>query len=491
MAITQTQNLNIPCSNRYPGVRQADPPSSPDRMLLPELVLEATGSNAYKCYQCIKCTSGCPLADQFDLAPHQVMRSVQFNDPVVLESRSIWLCASCQTCTTRCPQQIDVAGVMDALRIESRRRGIEPAVPEIARFNELFMRCIRIFGRAWELGLATAFNMALRQPLRDSKLGRKMFARGKMKILPHFARGRAKPGARSGSAAENPNAVGYFPGCSLNATSVEYGKSVKSVAHALDIELLEPRDWVCCGSSPAHATDAKLARLMPMKTIAAVEQMGLATLTSPCSACFSRFKQAERATRENEAVRGEISAALDYEYQGSVEVRHLLDVIVEQTGLDAVSKRVTQPLKGLRLACYYGCLITRPAGVTAAENPEYPVKMDRLIKALGGQTVEWSRKTDCCGGSLAISKTDAALGLISNIMQDARACGAEAIVTMCPICHLNLDSRQGEAVDGPALPVFQATQLMALAFGQNEKGTALGNNLVDPKPYLREKGVLA
>ena len=483
MAMTQTQNLNIPCPGGHPGTRQPGPTP------LTKLVLEATGSNPYKCYQCIKCTSGCPLADQFDLAPHQVMRSVQFDDTAVLESRAIWLCASCQTCTTRCPQQIDVSGVMDALRIESRRRGIEPAVPEIASFNELFMRCIRIFGRAWELGLATAFNMALRQPLRDSKLGRKMFARGKMKILPHFARGRAKP--RSGKAAENPNAVGYFPGCSLNATSVEYGKSVKSVAHALDIELLEPRNWVCCGSSPAHATDAKLARLMPMKTITAVEQMGLGTLTSPCSACFSRFKQAELATRESESVRAEISTALDYDYQGSVEVRHLLDVIVEQAGLGAVSKRVTQPLKGLKLACYYGCLITRPAGVTAAENPEYPVKMDRLVKALGGHTVEWSRKTDCCGGSLAISKTDAAIGLIRNIMQDARACGAEAIVTMCPICHLNLDSRQGETGDGPDLPIFQATQLMALAFGQGEKGAALGNNLIDPKPYLREKGVLA
>jgi len=475
MAMTQTQTANKLC----PGMGRAGPAP------LPELVFGATGSNPYKCYQCVKCTSGCPLADQFDLAPHQVMRSVQFNDTAVLESRAIWLCASCQTCTTRCPQQIDVAGVMDTLRIESRRRGIAPAVPEIARFNELFMRCIGIFGRAWELGLATAFNMALRQPLRDSKLGRRLFARGKLKFLPHFARG------RPGKPSENPNAIGYFPGCSLSATSIEYGKSVKNIARALDIELLEPRDWVCCGSSPAHATDAKLARLMPMKTISAVEQMGLGILTSPCSACFSRFKQAELATRENDAVHSEISKALDYDYKGSVEVRHLLDVIVDRVGLDEVGKRVTNPLRGLKVACYYGCLITRPAGVTEAENPEYPVKMDRLIKELGGDTVDWSRKTDCCGGSLAISKTDAAIGLIRNIMEDARACGAEAIVTMCPICHLNLDSRQGETGDDPELPIFQATQLMALAFGQGEKGAALGNNLVDPKPYLRRKGVLA
>ena len=105
------------------------------------------------------------------------MRSVQFDDASVLESRAIWLCVSCQTCSTRCPQQIDVAGVMDALRIESRKRGIKAAVPEIARFNDLFMRCVRVFGRVWELGLATAFNMALRQPFRDAGLGRRMLAR--------------------------------------------------------------------------------------------------------------------------------------------------------------------------------------------------------------------------------------------------------------------------------------------------------------------------
>jgi heterodisulfide reductase subunit B len=321
----------------------------------------------------------------------------------------------------------------------------------------------------------------LRQPFRDSKLGRRMFARGKLKFLPHFAKGKPnKP-------AENPNAIAYFPGCSLNATSIEYGKSVRSVASALDIELVEPRDWVCCGASAAHATDAKLAMQMPMKTIATVEQMGLGILTSPCSACFSRFRQAELATRESEAVRGEISAALDYDYKGSVEVRHLLDVIVDRVGLDAVRKRVTQPLQGLKVACYYGCLITRPAGVTAADNPEYPTKMDQLIRALGGQTVEWSRKTDCCGGSLAISKTELAVGLIRNVLEDARACGAEAIVTMCPICHLNLDARQGAAGIDPELPIFQATQLMALAFGQGVKAAGIGNNLTDPTPYLRDR----
>lgn len=454
-------------------------------MRLSELIIEETGSNPFKCYQCVMCSAGCPLAEEFDLAPNQVMRSIQLDDFAVLESRAIWLCASCQTCTTRCPQEIDVTGVMDALRIESQKRGIPPAVPEIARFNAIFMQTIKVFGRAWEAGLAGAFNLATGKPFKDFAMGMRMFRRGKLKLLPHLARGKTRPQKQQ----YNSNAIAYFPGCALSVTSIEYGKSVRNIAGALDLELVEPPDWVCCGSSPAHASDSKLANVLPMKTVAAVEQMGLDTITSPCSACYSRFKQAEHATRHRETVSETVSEALGYQYQGSVEVKHLLDVIVDRTGLDAVAKRVSHPLKDMKVACYYGCLITRPSSITGAENPEYPVKMDQLMATLGAKTVDWSRKTDCCGASLGISKPEIALKLIKRIVDDAKACGAEAIVTMCPVCHLNLDSRQKDIGFEEEIPVFQATQLMALAFGQGEKGAAIKHNLVDPRPCLERKGL--
>ena len=169
---------------------------------------------------------------------------------------------------------------------------------------------------------------------------------------------------------------------------------------------------------------------------------------------------------------------------------HFLDVIVDRVGLENVKNKVRKPLADMKVACYYGCLITRPAGATAAANPEYPVKMDKLMNTLGAETIDWSCKTECCGGSLAISKTDAAVRLIARILQDAQACGAEAIVTMCPICHLNLDSRQEEAGIENAIPIFQATQLMALAFGQGEKKAAIGHNLIDPRPFLEGKCAL-
>jgi heterodisulfide reductase subunit B len=477
MAVAETQITSSPC-----------PMAASGPLPLVEVVREATGDNVFECYQCVKCTSGCPLADEFDLTPHQIMRSVQFNDIAVLKSRSIWLCASCYTCTTRCPQKIDVTGVIDALRIEARRRGVKPAVPEIARFNELFMRSIKIFGRAYELGLMASFNMALGRPFRDLKLGIRMFAKGKLSLLPHFGKARAKVT----KLLYNPKAIGYYPGCSLSSSAIEYGKSVKNIAAALDIELIEPRDWTCCGSSAAHATDPKAANVLPMSTVATIEQMGLDTVTSPCSACYSRLKHAEQSVTNKDKVRREVRDELGYEYKGSVQVQHLMDIIVDRVGLDQVRKRVTNPLKGLKLACYYGCLITRPSRVTGADNPEYPQKMDRLVKTLGAETVDWSRKTECCGGSLAINKTEVTVKMMRRIMDDAKTCGAEAIVTMCPICHLNLDSRQSGMGYNKAeeIPIFQATQLMALAFGQGADKAALRNNLTDPKPYLQQKGVL-
>ena len=454
---------------------------------LTDLVRDEVGANAFRCYQCVKCTSGCPLAEQFDITPHQVMRLVQYDDPRVLESKAIWLCASCHTCATRCPQNIDVTGVMDALRIESRRRGVPLGVPEIAKFHDLFMLNVKVFGRVYEAGLMAAFNAALGKPLRDIKLGLRMLRRGKLNLLPHFVWGRKN----AAKAEPNSRAIGYYPGCSMCSSASEYGKSVETVAEALNLELVEPKGWTCCGSSSAHATDPLLANVMPMTTIAAVEKMGLDTVTSPCSACYSRLKTAEQAVCQNDKVEKQVSSAIGYDYKGTVEVRHLIEVIVDRTGIDDVAARVVKPLAGLKVACYYGCLITRPPKVTGADNPEYPVKMDRLLKALGAEPVEWSNKTECCGGSLGITMPETAAKLMRRVMGDARNNGAEAIVTMCPICHLNLDSRQAEMGFDEEMPIFQATQLMALAFGLGEKKTALDHNLVDPRPYLREKRVLS
>ena len=448
---------------------------------LPLAMLEQVGQNVFRCYQCNKCSSGCPLADRFDLTPNQVMRSIQLNDPLVLESKAIWLCASCQTCTTRCPQQIDVTGVMNALRIEAKQRGIPPAIPEIARFNEYFMRFVRKLGRVPELPLILAYNLREKKPFRDLGMGFQLIKRGRLKFLPHFGRvpKNVKP------IAEPKDKVGYFPGCASLSSAAEYDRTARTAAEHLGIEFVEPPNWVCCGASSAHAIDEKEAHELPMTTLSTIEQMGLDTVTSPCSNCFSRLKAAEQTAK------GDLPSSHETGGVGSeVRVQHLLDTIMDRVSPEQIKSKVERPLSGLKVACYYGCLITRPGEATGAEHVEYPIKMDRMIRALGAETVEWSCKTECCGGALGLTQTDVALEMSRKVLEDARACGAEAVVTMCPLCHMNLDARQRALELDRETPILHATQLMVLAFGQGTKAALLDKNLVDPRPLLESKHLL-
>ena len=438
---------------------------------LAETVRDATGQNVYRCYQCLKCTSGCPLAENFDLAPNQVMRSLQLDDASVLESRTIWLCASCQTCTTRCPMEIDVAAIMDALRIEAKRRAVPPAVPEIDVFNRLFLAGVKRLGRLYELGFSLAFNLARRRPFADIAMALALFRRGRIRLLPRFAR---PPRRVEPLAHRSEKAVGFFPGCALDSSAAEYGRTVRATAKALDIELIEPPGWQCCGSSPAPAADSVLAERLPMQAVTATSQLGLDTLTTPCSKCFARLKHAEHAAAGEDGV----------------AVLHFLDTLLERAGLDEITSRVRRPLKCLRLACYYGCLMTRPSRLTGAAHPEYPTGMDELMRALGAEPVDWSFKTECCGGALGVSQTPLALEMSRKVIEDAVACGAEAVVTMCPMCHMNLDARQPEMELAGDVPILHATQLAVLAFGDDSEDPALDGNVVDPRPLLAGKALL-
>jgi heterodisulfide reductase subunit B len=450
--------------------------------------------NVFLCYQCVKCTSGCPLSDHFDLTPNQVMRALQLGDESVLESKTIWLCASCQTCTTRCPQGLDIAGIMDALRIEAKRRGLPPAVPEVDKFSALFLRDIGLLGRLYELGLMGGMYMATVGKLlkdtgqlrKDMSMGLEMMKRRKLKLIP----GLTRPATKVKPIKLAEGMVAYYPGCSLHSTAAEYDHTVRAAAKALDLELVEPPGWVCCGSTPAHSTDHTLATVLPIRTLATVEQMGLDTVTAPCSACFARMKTAAHTVAQDEDMAKEVEEQIGYTYRGTVAVQHLLDTLVDRAGLEKIKTSVEKPLKGLKVACYYGCLVTRPPKITQAEHAEYPMKMDYLMRALGAETVDWSYKTDCCGGALTLTQTPLALEMTGKILRNAHDCGADAVVTVCPLCHMNLDARQSQIDLDFQMPILYATQLMTLAFGLGSKASALHKNLVDPRPVLEEKGLL-
>ncbi|MFN7169732.1 MAG: CoB--CoM heterodisulfide reductase iron-sulfur subunit B family protein, partial [Candidatus Omnitrophota bacterium] len=234
----------------------------------------------------------------------------------------------------------------------------------------------------------------------------------------------------------------YFPGCSLHSTAKEYDLSTKEVARALGIELIEIPDWICCGATPAHITMHLLSLALPVKNLLQAKKMDSYEVVTCCAACFSRLKLANHFMQNDPEHREKVNRIMGEKYNGEVKVRHFLDVLVNVFGLKNLSQRIAKKLDGLKVACYYGCLLTRPPEVTQLDNPEEPSLMDDLMKVLGIEPIKWPYKTECCGASFSLTKTEIVLKLSCDILQMAYDEGAEAIVVACPLCQSNLDLRQ-------------------------------------------------
>jgi heterodisulfide reductase subunit B len=259
---------------------------------------------------------------------------------------------------------------------------------------------------------------------------------------------------------------GYYPGCSLHSTGKEYEISLKAVCERLGIELQEIPGWICCGTSPAHSASRLLALALPLENLRLAEKTGLTELVAPCAACFARLKVAHHESSTHPELAEQLSQVLDGPLPTSVTVLHPLEIL--SNGAE-IRGAVERKLPGLRVVCYYGCLLTRPPRAMQFDECEYPMSMDLCLRASGIETLDWSRKTDCCGGALVLSETDVALKLTRDILEEAKAEGANAIAVACPLCHTTLDMRQAEIEQeyeaSYGLPVFYFTQLMALAFG--------------------------
>jgi heterodisulfide reductase subunit B len=466
------------------------PPAEPLQGINSKLasrVMEELGQNVYLCYQCVKCTSGCPVGEFFDWQPHQVMRALQLGEEkIALHSETPWLCASCQTCTTRCPQGLDVTAIMEFLTREAQSRGIKPEVPDVAVFNQAFMRQVRLWGRAYELGLMGELKLRTGKIADDMDLAAKMFRRHKLAFLPRPTRRRRKikPQPHPGGA------VAYYPGCSLHSTAAEFDASARGVCKALGINLVEPHDWLCCGSTAAHRADPLVALQLPLRNLQIIEQSGFTEVTMPCASCFNRHKTVQHAIRHSPETRDQLEKGNGERYQDTVHVSTLVETIQRHAGLEKVAGNVKRSLKDLRITCYYGCLLTRPPNVVEAGHPENPTDMDKLLQATGVEVNDWSYKTTCCGGSHSLTRPDIALKLSRELIEQARKAGAEAIAVVCPLCHANLDARQFQMKLAESMPIFYFTQLLALALGLPEKTVALHKNLTDPRPLLKSKGLM-
>jgi len=282
--------------------------------------------------------------------------------------------------------------------------------------------------------------------------------------------------------------VSYYPGCSLDGTAKEYGESIEAICPALGIELKELDDWNCCGSSSAHVTSELLAVALPARNLEIADKAGW-DLVVPCAACYQRLKFAEKELKAGKAIEG-----ITRTYQGGFQIKHLADFIWENVWEKPISARVARPLQGLNPVCYYGCLTARPPRITDSANPEDPQALDRIMKSLGAGVRGWSYKTDCCGGNLILTRPDIARTLIQKLLDMAREAGADCIVTGCPMCFSNLDSRQKEVTRQSGqeynIPVFYFSELMGLAFNHPAVKKWLRRHIVDPGPLLRQKGLI-
>jgi heterodisulfide reductase subunit B len=285
----------------------------------------------------------------------------------------------------------------------------------------------------------------------------------------------------------------YYPGCSLHGTAGEYDLSTRELFKKLNIGLTEVPDWFCCGATPAHNVDELLSLSLCAKNLELAEKVE-GDLAVACAACFSRLKTAQHVLSDDKTKLKQVEKAIDAKVPLNGKVKHLLDIIANDFGLDKLKTSVTKPLAGLKVACYYGCLLTRPAGVPELDDVEMPAIMEEILKAAGAETVEWTHRTECCGASYTVSATDVVVKLSNSVLASAKAAGADCIMVGCPLCHANLDVRQQEIEQTYkaqyGLPIFFLTQLLALAVGLPSSKLGLEALIVDPKPLLKEKHLL-
>jgi heterodisulfide reductase subunit B2 len=291
----------------------------------------------------------------------------------------------------------------------------------------------------------------------------------------------------------------YYPGCSLERNAYAYHQSTMAVTKPLGVDLVEIDDWNCCGATEYISIDSLAAFSLIARNlaIAAKENKNGQKLVAPCSACYLNLTKTERVMLDHPDISEKINLALaegDLSYKaGNLGIHHLLEIIVKDIGYDAVAEKVTYPLKGLKIAPYYGCMIVRPAYLGGFDNPEYPTSLDKLMEVLGAEVVDYPVKAHCCGGHMTQISEPVAFEIIRRLLKNAADYDADMIVTLCPMCQLNLDAYQ----DGVNkhfktnfnIPILYFTQLMGLAFGIPPSELGIGKEFVDAKPALSKIGV--
>lgn len=281
----------------------------------------------------------------------------------------------------------------------------------------------------------------------------------------------------------------YYPGCSAESTAQDQYMSIKEVAKALDIELVEPKGWTCCGSTPAHHTDKNLSIALPAANLLMAQKMGLDMVVF-CAACYNRMKVANHEIKSDLAVRKKVADMLGEDYDGNVKVLHFVEILIKDIGIRKLQEAFTYSLNGLKVANYYGCLLVRPIEVTNFDDPENPTLMDNLVTIMGGESIDWPHKVECCGGGFALSRTDIVVELSHSILEMAKSSGAQCMSVACPMCQVNLDLRQSDINKAKntnhSLPIIYISQLIGLCLGISAEKLGMKKCVVSPKAILEQ-----
>jgi heterodisulfide reductase subunit B len=280
--------------------------------------------------------------------------------------------------------------------------------------------------------------------------------------------------------------VGYYPGCSLHATAREYEESLKAIGPVLDVHMEEIEDWACCGASSAHATNHLLSVSLPARTLMLAERQNLDTIFAPCAACYNRLASAQYALEHDKKTASKVQSILDCSFDRPLRILSIAQLLSMLT--DEIQSKSTAQLKGVKVACYYGCLLVRPPEICGFDDPEAPSSLEKIARAAGAAPVEWNMKLECCGGGFSLSRTASVVRLSRSILQSARNAGAQALIVACPMCHSNLDFRQqaiqrGETED-LSMPILYISQLVGLSLGLDPSRLGLNRHYVNPLPFL-------
>lgn len=290
--------------------------------------------------------------------------------------------------------------------------------------------------------------------------------------------------------------LSYFPGCTLKNHAKNFEDSALCALKNLDVEVEELKRWNCCGTVFSLSTDDLIHHVAPVRNLIRTKELGSDKLMTLCAMCYNTLKRSNERVKNNPEdleIINDLMYRENLKYQGDVQVLHLLEILKEEIKFEAIAQKIKKPLKNLKIASYYGCYLIRP-GEIGFDDMENPTILDDLMQVLGADAVDFPYKTECCGAYQTVDKPEIIADRTNQILSSAIGQGAEIVAVSCPLCAFNLDQRQKETLqiyaDFKQIPILYFSQLMAIALGCPNESLRFDLHYIDPKPILKEKGLI-